>query len=151
MAKFLSTVVLDAAATVIRDNVLHISVMSAAPTETSGSTGIAECNTTAGSMLAMASLTTGSGSTSFTIADSSVSGRKITIAEKASIAIEATGVAAYVAIFSSAASHVYAYTSCATQALTDTASRIDKTYNSTLFMVSPFEILVFLCGDNPAP
>ena len=124
MAKFLSTVVLDAAATVIRDNVLHISVMSAAPTETSGSSAIAECNTTGGSMLAMTSLTTGSGSTSFTIADSSVTGRKITISQQASIAISATGVAAFVAIFSSAASHVYAYTSCATQNLSDTANKV---------------------------
>jgi len=124
MAKFLSTVVLDAAATVIRDNTLHISVMSAAPTETSGSSAIAECNTTGGSMLAMTSLTTGSGSTSFTIADSSVTGRKFTIAQQASIAISATGVAAFVAIFSSASSHVYAYTSCATQALTDTANKV---------------------------
>ena len=123
MAKFLSTVVLDAAATVIRDNAAHIAVLSAAPSETSGATAISECQTSAANMLAMASLTTGA-STSFTIADSSVTGRKITIAEKTSIAISATGVAAYVAIFSSAASHVYAYTSCATQALTDTANKV---------------------------
>jgi len=124
MAKFLSTIVLDAAATVIRDNAAHIAVMSAAPTETSGSSAIAECNTTAGSMLAITSLTTGSGSTSFTIADSSVTGRKITIAQQASIEIKSTGVSAFVAIFSSASSHVYAYTSCATQALTDTANKV---------------------------
>lgn len=124
MAKFLSTVVLDAAATVIRDNAAHIAILSAAPSETSGATAISECQTSAANMLAMTSLTTGSGSTSYAIADSSVSGRKITIAEQASIAISATGVAAYVAIFSSAASHVYAYTSCATQALTDTANKV---------------------------
>ena len=123
MAKFLSTIVLDAAATVIRDNAAKIAVLSSAPTETSGSTAITQVNTTGGYMLAVTTLTTGA-STSFAIADSSVSGRKITISQQASIAIEATGVAAYVAIFSSASSHVYAYTSCATQALSDTANKV---------------------------
>ena len=125
MAKFLSTIVLDAAATVIRDNAAKIAVLSSAPTETSGSTAITQVNTTGagGYMLAVTTLTTGA-STSFAIADSSVSGRKITISEQASIAISATGVAAYVAIFSSASSHIYGYTSCATQALSDTANKV---------------------------
>ena len=123
MAKFLSTLVLDAAATVIRDNAAKISVLSAAPTETSGSTAITEVDTTGGNMLAFTTLTTGA-STSFAIADSSVTGRKITISEQATISIEATGVAAFVALYSTATSKIYAYTSCATQALSDTANKV---------------------------
>lgn len=123
MTKVLSSIVLDAAATVIRDNAAKISICSAAPSEMTGSTGIAEVNTTAGSMLAVTSLTTGA-STSFTIADSSVSGRKITISQQASIAVEATGVASHVVLFSSVSSVIYGYTTCATQALTDTANKV---------------------------
>ena len=123
MAKFLSSVVLDAAATVIRDNAAKMSVLSAAPTETTGATAISQVDTTAGNMLAVTTMTTGA-STSYTIADSSVSGRKITVSQQASFAIQATGVAAFVALYSTSASAVYAYTSCATQNLTDTANLV---------------------------
>lgn len=123
MAKFLSSIVLDAQATVIRDNAAKISVLSAAPTETVGSTAMTQVGSTAGNMLAVTSLTTGA-STSFAIADSSVSGRKITISAQATIAIAATGVAAFVALYNTVTSHVYAYTSCATQALSDTANKV---------------------------
>ncbi len=123
MAKFYSSVVLDAAATVIRDNAAKISILSSAPLESEGSSAINQVSSTAGYMLAVTTLTTGA-STSFTIADSSVSGRKITISQQACIAIQATGVAAYVALFSTSASRVYAYTSCATQALSDTANKV---------------------------
>ena len=120
MAKFLSTIVLDAAATIIRDNAAKIAITSQAPAGSTGATAIADVETYT---LAVTTLTTGA-STSFSIANSSVTGRKITISEQVSIAVAATGVANNVVLYSSVSNVVYAYTSCSTQSLSDTANKV---------------------------
>ena len=115
MDKFCSSVVLDCACTAIRDNAVKVAVCSSLTTNT-------VVNVQA-SMLAETALTTGA-STSWTIADSSVSGRKITMAAQSSIAIATTGVAKNIALYSSISGLVYYVTNCTTQALVSTANKV---------------------------
>ena len=115
MDKFCSSLVLNAACTYIRDNTAKIAVCTSLTTNT-----VADVQT---NMLAETTLTTGA-STSWTIADSSVSGRKITVTQLSSIAITTTGVAKSIALYSSAANAVYFVTHCTTQALTDVANKV---------------------------
>lgn len=115
MEKFCSSLVLDAAATYIRDNTAKVAVCTSLTTNT-------VANVQA-SLLAETTLTTGA-STSWTLADSSVSGRKITVTAQSSIAVSATGVAKNIALYSSAANAVYYVTNCATQVLASTLNKV---------------------------
>lgn len=115
MAKFCSSNILNAAATVIRDNCAKIAVCT-----TVSIASVADAQT---NMLAETTLTTGA-STSFTIADGDVSGRKITISQQSSIAVATTGVAGQIALYSSAANVLYYLTNCTTQALASTSNKV---------------------------
>ncbi len=115
MEKYCSSLVLNAACTYIRDNTAKIAVCASLTTNT-----VADVQS---NMLAETTLTTGA-STSWTIADSSVSGRKITVATQSSIAIGTTGVAKNIALYSSAANAVYYVTNCTTQALVSTNNKV---------------------------
>lgn len=116
MAKFCSSVVLDAAATVIRDAAEKIAVCT--------SDAITSVDDVETYTLAVTTLSTGA-STSFTLADSSVSGRKITISEQASIAVATTGVAGKIALYTTVGStRLYYITECTTQALTSTNNKV---------------------------
>ena len=117
MAKFCSSVILDAAATVIRDRAANIAVCT--------SVAIASVDDVETNALSITTLTTGAASTSFTIADSSISGRKITITEQASIAVATTGVAAKIALYTTIGTTALLYiTECTTQALASTANKV---------------------------
>ena len=122
MAKYCSTLVLDAALDYIIDNGAKICVCTSSLTPTS--TTIADHDSTTGNALAVTTLTTGSGSTSYTKAAGDVSGRKVTVTQQASIAIAATGVAAYISIVNTASSVVIYVTECTTQALTSTSNKV---------------------------
>lgn len=115
MDKFCSSVVLGAACTVIRDNSAKVAVCTSLTTNT-----VANVQT---NMLAETTLTTGA-STSWTLADSSVSGRKITMTAQSSIAVATTGVAKNIALYSSVSGLVYYVTNCTTQALVSTANKV---------------------------
>jgi hypothetical protein len=115
MEKFCSSVVLAAACTVIRDNAVKVAVCTSLTTNT-------VANVQA-SMLAETALTTGA-STSWTLADSSVTGRKITMTAQSSIAIATTGVAKNIALYSSVSGLVYYVTNCTTQALVSTSNKV---------------------------
>ena len=115
MDKFCSSVVLGAACTVIRDNTAKVAVCTSLTTNT-----VADVQA---NMLAETTLTTGA-STSWTLADSSVSGRKITMTAQSSIAIATTGVAKSIALYSSVTNLVYYVTHCSTQALVSTANKV---------------------------
>lgn len=117
MAKFCSSVILNAAATVIRDGAAKIAVCT--------SVAIASVNDVEAQTLAVTTLTTGAGSTSFTIADGDVSGRKITISAQSSIAVATTGVAGQIALYTTVGStQLYYLTNCTTQALASTANKV---------------------------
>lgn len=113
MAKVLSSVVLDAAATVITDNATAICILTATP-----AAGSSIC--TAATVLARSCCS----SANFTIGDSSVTGRKIDVAAFSSLPVSTTGVAEFVALYSSVTAVVYAITSCATQNLASTANKV---------------------------
>ena len=117
MAKFCSSNILNAAATVIRDNCAKIAVCT-----TVSITNVAEAQ---GAMLAETTLTTGA-STSFTIADGDVSGRKITISQQSSIAVASTGVAGQIALYTTVGGSTVLYylTNCTTQALASTSNKV---------------------------
>jgi hypothetical protein len=115
MEKFCSSLVLGAACTYIRDNVVKVAVCASLTTNT-----VANVQS---NMLAETALTTGA-STSWTIADSSVSGRKITMTAQSSIAIATTGTAKNIALYSSVSGQVYYVTNCTTQALVSTNNKV---------------------------
>ena len=117
MAKLCSSVILDAAATVIRDGAAKIAVCTSA--------AIASVNDVETYTLAVTTLTTGAGSTSFTIADGDVSGRKITISAQSSIAVATTGVAQQIALYTTIGStRLFYLTNATTQALASTANKV---------------------------
>jgi hypothetical protein len=116
MAKSCSTVILNACATFIRDNAQKVAICTSVSTNTVASV---QAN-----MLAETTLTTGAGSTSYTIGAGDVSGVKITITSQASIAVATTGVAQRLALYSSVTNVVYAVTECTTQALTSTLNKV---------------------------
>jgi hypothetical protein len=115
MEKFCSSVVLDGAIAVIRDNAAKVAVCTSLTTNTVADV---EAN-----LLAVTTLTTGA-STSWTLADSSVSGRKLTMTAQSSLAIATTGVAKNIALYSTASGLVYYVTNCTTQALVSTANKV---------------------------
>jgi hypothetical protein len=117
MAKFCSSIILDAAATVIRDRGAKIAVCT--------SVAITTVDLVQANMLAETTLTTGAGSTSYTIADGDVSGRKITISAQASIAVATTGIAQQICIYTTIGTTALLYkTDATTQALASTANKV---------------------------
>jgi hypothetical protein len=117
MAKFCSSVILDAAATVIRDRAAKIAVCT--------SNAIASVDDVEAQTLAVTTLTTGAGSTSFAIQDGDISGRKITIAAQSSIAVGTTGVAGKICLYTTIGTTALLYiTECTTQALASTANKV---------------------------
>ena len=115
MEKFCSSLVLNAACTYIRDNTVKVAVCSTLSTASVAAVQAA--------MLAETALTTGA-STSWTLADSSVTGRKLTMTAQSSIAIATTGVAKNIALYSSVSDVVYYVTNCTTQALVSTNNKV---------------------------
>ena len=115
MEKFCSSLVLNAACTYIRDNTVKVAVCSTLSTASVAAVQAA--------MLAETALTTGA-STSWTLEDSSVTGRKLTMTAQSSIAIATTGVAKNIALYSSVSGQVYYVTNCTTQALVSTNNKV---------------------------
>lgn len=116
MAKMCSTVVLAGALDIITANVSRI-VLGDATVAVSAT----NAESTAQNGIASATLSTAS----FTLADSSVSGKKITVAAQATLAVESTKVAANVYLISTGATGIIYYrTSCATRAFTSTSDRV---------------------------
>jgi len=100
MAKFLHDDNSDAALDYIADNGDKLFVCSAQPTT------YAEASSTYA--LADHDLTVGDGNGDYTIANGATDGRKVTLAEQATIAIDTTGTATHVAICDSATGKVLA-------------------------------------------
>ena len=124
MDKFCSSVVLGAACTVIRDNTAKVAVCTSLTTNT-----VADVQA---NMLAETTLTTGA-STSWTLADSSVSGRKITMTAQSSIAIATTGVAKSIALYSSVIGRATSWTKMAGSSLLATQRSSKKPCISRIF------------------
>jgi hypothetical protein len=110
MAKSCNTTVLDQALNYFKTNAHRIAVCKAQPT-----TKTLACQiNTGGYCLAWTSLTTAN----YTLSTGDVSGRKVTIAQKASVSVACTGTATHVAIFSVAGNSLLYVTTCTTQVLT---------------------------------
>ena len=120
MAKHCSTIILNAACTVIRDNCTLVTICTSDITTASSAS---QANSTANYMLASATLTTGA-STSWTIAAGDVSGVKITMSSQSTLAVEKTGVAQKICLMAAGSSKIYNQTECTTQNLASTANRV---------------------------
>lgn len=114
MPKYCNSTVLDAGLKIISENAAKISVCSALPSN------VSEADSTASYRLAVTTISTAS----FTLGAGDVSGRKITIAQQSSIAIDKTGVANYIALYSTASNTLYYVTMCTTQNLASTANKV---------------------------
>jgi hypothetical protein len=114
MAKYCNSTVLDAGLKVILDNASKISVCSAVPSN------VADADSTANYQLAVTTLSTGS----FTLQAGLVSGRRLTVAAQSSIAINKTGVASNIALYSTVTNQLYYVTNCTTQSLASTANKV---------------------------
>ena len=114
MAKFCASTVLDAGLKVVSENCNKISVCSALPTN------VAEADSTANYRLAVTTISTAT----FTLGAGDVSGRKITIAQQSSIAIDKTGVATHIALYSTVSGVLYYVTMCTTQNLASTSNKV---------------------------
>ena len=122
MAKWCSTMFQDAALVWLQNNVNKMVLLTA----TVSTINAAGC--TATTYLNLTTLSTGS----FTIANDTTNlGRKITIAAQATKAVNATGVAAHIALFSSAtqnatqsATGIFYITSCTTQVIGSTLNKV---------------------------
>lgn len=122
MAKWASTLVLDAPWTFLKNNVKKLVIL----TNTVSTASFAGC--TQATVLAYKALS----SANFAIADdSTLGGRKITISSLTTIPVNATGAAAFIALGASATSDstmastgLFYITSCATQALTSTNNAV---------------------------
>ncbi len=110
MAKVVHDDVLDGALQVLVDNAAKMAVCAGQPAD------VAACE----GGLAIVAMSTGD----FTIGNGSTSGRKVAVAEKATVAVAATGVADHVALYSTATNKVYFITTCSSQALTSTANSV---------------------------
>jgi hypothetical protein len=118
MAKFCSTLVLDAALDFLAARATMIVGLSGAPAN------LAAC--TAATYIIRATLTTGA-STSFTKGDGATAGsRKVTIGAKATLSPNATGVISYLALYGTAAgnSGLWYYTSCTPSTVQSTSDRV---------------------------
>lgn len=105
MAKSVHNDVLDAALNYIKNNCTRLVVCSTEPTT------FTEANAT----YALADVTVDSAD--FTAADGDVSGRKLTVAQQASVLIDASGTAAHIALLDVTNSKLLYVTTCTSQAL----------------------------------
>ena len=115
MAKYCSTIILNQACSYIGSNSKKMGIYTANPAN------LAAC--TATTYLALVAMTTAD----FTIADGDVSGKKVTVAQKATIAVTTTGVPNSIVLFSTQAgtTGIHYITTCSTaQALTSTANTV---------------------------
>lgn len=110
MAKSAHNDVLDALLLYIADNCKKITVCSAEPTT------YAEANAT----YALADVTTteGTGGGDFSVANGDVSGRKLTVAQQATVTVDTTGTATHVALLDVDNSKLLFVTTCTSQSLT---------------------------------
>jgi len=106
MGKSVHNDVLDGAFDIIKNNCTRITVCSTEPTT------YAEANAT----YALADVTVDS--SDFTHADGDTNGRKTTIAQQASVTVDATGTAAHIALLDVTNSKLLYVTTCTSQALT---------------------------------
>lgn len=106
MAKSLANAVLDGALSVIKNNATRMVVCSAEPTT------YTEANAT----YALADVTMAD--TDFTIADGDVNGRKVTVAAKSGVEIDASGDATHVALLDVVGTELLVVTTCNTLTLT---------------------------------
>jgi hypothetical protein len=102
MGKKVDNSVLDAALSVIYDTADKMFACSAEPSDYSNVASVA---------LADVVMATGSGG-DYTIADGSVSGRKVTIAEKDTVTIDASGTATHIALVDVSESALLYVTTC---------------------------------------
>ena len=110
MAKWVLDAALDAALDDIATCVT-LTVCSGQPANFAGIAAVA---------LAAVTLTAGDGNGDYTVADGDASGRKLTVAQQATIAIDTTGTATHVSLDDGS---VLRYvTTCTSQALTDTGT-----------------------------
>lgn len=114
MTKFASDSIMDAALTYVIDNSKRCGLYTAAPAS------LAQC--TASTYLVSATVSTAS----FTLGNSSVSGRKIDVAAISTIPVTSTGIPTHLALFSSAAgsSGMHYITETSTSAITSTANNV---------------------------
>ena len=114
MAKWANDNFMDASLTWLQDNGKKQCVLTAQPTL------LSQC--TASTVLAIVALTTGS----FSLANGDASGRKITIAQQATLAVQSTGDASHIAIFSTAAgsSGLHYITTCSAVTLASTNDKV---------------------------
>jgi len=110
MAKSAVNDVLDAMLDFIADNGNEINLCSAEPTT------YLEAHTTY--MLAQQALTVGDGNGDYTIADGDSSGRKLTVAQQASVSITNSGTATHAAIVKTSTQELLAVTTVTPQVLT---------------------------------
>lgn len=112
MGKATPDAVLDQMLDYIADNAVRLHVCT---TEPANYAGIAAVE------LAIVTLTAGDGNGDYTVADGDASGRKLTIAEQADIAIDTSGTAEHIAL-SNGSDTLYYVTTCTSQALVDTGT-----------------------------
>lgn len=106
MAKSVHDDVLDGALDIIRNNCTRVTVCSTQPTT------YTEANAT----YALADVTVDS--TDFTKANGDTNGRKLTVAQQASVPVDTTGTAQHVALLDVANSKLLYVTTCTSQSLT---------------------------------
>jgi hypothetical protein len=106
MAKSVHDDVLDGAFNIIKNNCTRMTVCTTEPTT----------YTQANATNALADVTMASGD--FTIANGDTSGRKVTVAQKASVPVDTSGTAAHVALLDVTNSKLLYVTTCTSQALT---------------------------------
>lgn len=106
MAKSVHDDVLDGALNIIKNNATRMVACSAQPTT------YEEANAT----YALADVTVDS--SDFTVGNGDVSGRKVTVAQKSGVTVDATGTATHVALLDVSNEKLLYVTTCTSQALT---------------------------------
>lgn len=113
MPKILHNDFYDGGLNAARNNITKMAVLTGTPASATA------CE--AATSLAIVSLV----ATDMIVQDGAVSGRRLTIAQKSTIAVQSTGVADTIALFSTGATGiVYAQTTCSTQLLSSTNNTV---------------------------
>jgi hypothetical protein len=106
MGKLVDDTVLDGALNIIKNGATQIIVCSDTPTTYANATGTYDLATK-----------TGLAAGDFTVADGDAGGRKVTVAQQATITVNHSGTATHIALCGTAAT-LYYVTTCTSQALT---------------------------------